>query len=79
MNITGPAPISYIEENAAMIEDCKDDNRPPKKSAFPGSLETSILAAHMKFFRGNSGIHYRLDDEESVLYDAVIGYFMGSA
>ncbi len=62
-----------------MIEDRKDDNHPPRKSAFPGSLETSILAAHMKFFRGNSGMHYRPDDEESVLYNAVIRYFMGSA
>jgi hypothetical protein len=61
-----------------MIEDRKDDNRPPQKAAFPGSLE-SILAAHMKFFRGNSVMHYRLDDEESVLYDTVIRYFMGSA
>jgi hypothetical protein len=62
-----------------MIEDRKNDNRPPQKAAFPGSLETSILAAHMKFFRGNSVMHYRLDDEESVLYDTVIRYFMGSA
>jgi hypothetical protein len=40
-----------------------------------GVLETSILSAHMKFFKGDAETHYHLDGEESVLYDSVIMYF----
>jgi len=73
------ASVSYIEENAAMIENRKDDNSSPKKAAFPGSLEASILSAHRKFFKGNSGMQYHLNDAELVLYDTVIRYFMGNS
>ncbi|HYA13760.1 MAG TPA: hypothetical protein VEF33_05425 [Syntrophales bacterium] len=40
-----------------------------------GVLETSILSAHMKYFKGNSETHYHPESEESVLYDTVIRYF----
>jgi hypothetical protein len=46
-----------------------------KKAETLGALETSILSAHMKFFRINSETLYHLDGEESVLYDPVIRYF----
>ena len=50
-----------------------------KKAEALGVLETSILSAHMKFFRVNSETHYHLDGEESVLYDSVIRYFTGKS
>ncbi len=41
-------------------------------------LEASILAAHVKFFKGNSESHFHLGNEEAILYDTVIRYFTGN-
>lgn len=46
-----------------------------KETVALGSLETSILYAHIKFFMGDSEAHDHLGVEESVLYDSVINYF----
>jgi hypothetical protein len=40
-----------------------------------GVLESSILSAHMIYFKGNSESHYRLKDEESVIFETVMKYF----
>ena len=40
-----------------------------------GVLETSILSAHMKFFKGNSETYCHLKGDDFVLYDTVIRYF----
>lgn len=50
-----------------------------KKTEKLGALETSILSAHMKFFKGNSVAHCHLEGEESVLYDTVIRYLTGNS
>jgi hypothetical protein len=42
-----------------------------------GDMETSILSAHMRYFKGNSETYHHLKDEESVLYDTVVRYFAG--
>jgi hypothetical protein len=42
-------------------------------------LEASILAAHMKFFEGNSETHSHLGGEEAILYETVIRYFTGDS
>jgi hypothetical protein len=39
-----------------------------------GVLETAILSAHMKFFKGTTEVRYHIEGEESVLYDTVIRY-----
>jgi len=44
-----------------------------------GVLETSILSAHMKFFKGNSETYSDLKEDEFVLYDAVIRYFTSNS
>ena len=38
-------------------------------------LETLILAANNKFFKGN----YRLDSDDFILYNAIIRYFKGNS
>jgi hypothetical protein len=38
-------------------------------------LETSILAANYKFFKGND----RLDSDDLILYNTVIQYFKGNS
>lgn len=40
-----------------------------------GSLETAILSAHLKFFKGIPDVRYRTEAEDSILYDTVIHYF----
>jgi hypothetical protein len=50
-----------------------------KKTETLGALETSILSANMKYFKGNSETHYYLESEESVLYDTVVRYFTGNS
>ena len=40
-----------------------------------GLLETAILSAHMKFFKGTTEVHHHIKGDESVLYDTVIRYF----
>ncbi len=62
-----------------MIENRKYDNSSQERSALPETLETSILSANRKFFGRNEGVCCHLDNEESVLYNTVIRYFMGSA
>jgi len=46
-----------------------------KKTETLGVLETSILSAHMKYFKRNLETHSYLEREESVLYDTVVRYF----
>ena len=40
-----------------------------------GLLETAILSAHMKFFKGTTEARHHIKGEESVLYDTVFRYF----
>jgi len=40
-----------------------------------GVLETAILSAHMKFFKGTKEVRHHIEGEESILYDTVIRYF----
>ncbi|MEN6320376.1 MAG: hypothetical protein ABFD82_16695 [Syntrophaceae bacterium] len=42
-------------------------------------LETSILAAHDKFFRFNVNEQSRIDSDDFVLYNTVIEYFRGNS
>jgi len=56
-----------------------DTREPDKKTAVHGVLETSILSAHMKFFKGHSQNIRHPETEESVLYDALIRYFANNA
>jgi hypothetical protein len=44
-----------------------------------GVLETSILSAHMKFFKGNSETYSPLKGDDIVLYDTVIRYFTSNS
>jgi hypothetical protein len=50
-----------------------------KKVETLGALETAILSAHMKFFKGTTGVRHHIDSEESVLYDTVIRYLTGKS
>lgn len=56
-----------------------NETEPGKEVETVQALETSILSAHMKFFKGDSETHHRPDGEESALYDAVIRYFTGKS
>jgi Ca2+-binding EF-hand superfamily protein len=42
-------------------------------------LETSILAAHNKFFRFHVNEQNRIDRDDFVLYNTVIMYFRGNS
>jgi hypothetical protein len=44
-----------------------------------GTIEASILSAHMQFFRRNLEGNYDLKDEELILYETVIRYFNGNS
>jgi len=50
-----------------------------KKMETLGVLETAILSAHMKFFKGSPEAHYHREGEESVLYNTVIRYLTGNS
>jgi hypothetical protein len=50
-----------------------------KKTETLGALETSILSAHMKFFKGNSEAYCNLKRDDFVLYDTVIRYFTNNS
>ena len=50
-----------------------------KKAEALGVLETAILSAHIKYFKGNPEAHCHLEGEESVLYDTVIRYLTGNS
>jgi len=52
-----------------------DNTELRKKAETLGILESSILSAHMKFFKRNSEAHYHPEDEEFFLYESVINYF----
>jgi len=56
-----------------------DETELRKKTETLGSLETSIISANMKFFKRNSETDQRLEDEESVLLNAVVRYFAGNS
>lgn len=43
------------------------------------NIETSILSAHEKYFKGNSETVGSLNGAESVLYDVVRKYFRGNS
>ena len=42
-------------------------------------LETAILSAHMKFFKGNSETYSHPKGDDIVLYDTVIRYFTSNS
>jgi hypothetical protein len=50
-----------------------------KETETLGVLETAILSAHMKFFKGDSETYSLLKGDELVLYDTVIRYFTSNS
>ena len=52
------------------------ENRELKiKMETSGVLETAILSANLKFFKGTTEVHHNIVGEESVFYNTVIRYF----
>ncbi|MEN6320117.1 MAG: hypothetical protein ABFD82_15345 [Syntrophaceae bacterium] len=50
-----------------------------KKMETLGVLETAILSAHLKFFKGTTEVRYHIEGEEYVLYNTVIKYLTGNS
>lgn len=50
-----------------------------KETETLGVLETAILSAHMKFFKGDSETYSLLKGDDLVLYDTVIRYFTSNS
>jgi hypothetical protein len=58
-----------------MIEDRRSDREPASKTSAQEALESSIISAHMRYFKGNSDTNLRKERVDNVLYNAVISYF----